>query len=65
MITFPARITKLIERLEAGDDPTPEELARLGRLQALDVARIGEEYVQQAVAENERRTEEFRQILEA
>jgi len=64
MIQVPSRVTALIERLEAGDDPTPAELGRVLLLQSLDVAKAGEDYLRQAVAAEERCTEEFRQALE-
>ena len=60
MLTFPRRLNALIERLEAGQDVTPEEARRLALLQALDVAVIGEEFVRAAVSREERRTDEFR-----
>ena len=60
---FPGRIQGLIERLEAGDDPTPEELRRLALLQALDVAKLGEDYVSAAIAQDKQLTEDFRQKM--
>lgn len=65
MIEVPSRISNLIERLEAGEQPSSDELRRLAQLQALDVAKLGEDYVRQEIAEGERRTEKFRQFLES
>jgi hypothetical protein len=64
MIEIPSRISALIERVERGDDPTPEELRRIQLLQAFDLAKAGEDYARQAMEREERRTEEFRQLLE-
>ncbi len=64
MITFPDRLTPLMARLESGDILTKEDYRRLAMLQALDVARIGEQYVQQALARDAERTAEFKQSLE-
>lgn len=59
MIQVPSRVSELIQRLEAGDDPTPEELRRVARLQALDIVRAGEDFVRQQSLEDEKRTHEL------
>ena len=43
-----SRIRELIARLDAGDNPTQADLRRVAVLQALDVARAGEEFVAEA-----------------
>jgi hypothetical protein len=48
-----SRVSDLIERLENGDDPTPEEMQRILRLQALDIAKAGEDYVKQGIVMQE------------
>jgi hypothetical protein len=64
MIDFPSRVTSLIQRLEAGETPTQEELRRTVLLQALDTAKLGEDYVRELCQENSKQTEEFRAYLE-
>ena len=59
MIQVPSRVSELIQRLEAGDDPTPEELRRVARLQALDIVRAGEDFVRQQSLEDEKRAHEL------
>lgn len=59
-IFAPSRVGQLIERLEAGHDPTAAELARLAVLQALDVAKLGEDYLREALERREQRLNEFR-----
>lgn len=61
MLTVPSRITPLIEKLEAGEQPTQEELKLTLQLQALDIARAGEEFLAQALsvqAEMDKKLEE-------
>jgi hypothetical protein len=43
-----SRIQKLIDILEAGQDLTPEILRRTAQLQALDFARAGELFMEEA-----------------
>lgn len=64
MIGVPDTIANLIDRLEAGDDPTPEELRRTQRLQALHIARIGEEYLLESLEREDAAHEQFRQAME-
>jgi len=45
----PSRITELIQRLEAGEPVTQEYVDRLAVLQALDLAKAGEDFVRRAV----------------
>lgn len=40
-----SRITDIIERLEAGDVIAPADLRRIAQLQALDVAKAGEDFL--------------------
>ena len=47
MIVLPDRIGPLIQRLEAGRPVTQDEVDRLAVLQALDLARIGQEFARQ------------------
>lgn len=64
MLTVPSRISGLIEKLEASEEPSPEELRRIARLQALDLAKAGEDYAAQSLARDSEYTEKFRQLLE-
>jgi len=64
VITFPDRLTPLMARIEIGDELTLEDYRRLARLQALDIAIIGQEYVQQAIARDSEQTAEFKRHLE-
>lgn len=59
MIAIPDRLSGLMARLEAGDVITREDLARIETLQALDVARIGEQFAQEAMARDDERTRDF------
>lgn len=54
MLPWPrSRVSDLIEQIEAGADPTPEELRRVQQLQALDIAKAGEDYLKSAVTDME------------
>ena len=50
---LPDRLTPLIQRLEAGQTVTQEEVDRLALLQVLDLAKAGEEFVRANIALNE------------
>jgi hypothetical protein len=59
MLEFPSTITGLIQQIEAGNEPTPEQLRRVAMLQELAIAKIGEDFVTDMLAEDERRTKEL------
>jgi len=61
MIEFPDRLSALAALLEAGQ---PVNLAVLAKLQALDVARIGQRFAQEAMQRDAQQTEEMRRIME-
>ena len=65
MIALPDRIGALITRIEAGETVTQEDVDRIARLQALDLARAGREFVTAWAAREEAETERFRQMVEA
>lgn len=65
MIDFPDRLSPLIQLLEAGTDPTPDQIRRVAQLRALDLAKIGEDFAKEMIAEEYRRTAEFAALLEA
>ena len=46
---LPNRIGKLIERIEVGDPVTQKDVDRIAVLQALDVAKLGEDFVKEFV----------------
>ena len=56
MIEFPDRLSTLIQRLESGPPVTQQEVDRLATLQALDLARIGQDFVRQRLAAEESHT---------
>lgn len=62
MIEVPSRMAQLIGRLEAGEEISSDELRSLARLQALDVARLGEVYLSGRLAEEDKRTREFDEL---
>ena len=55
----------LIDRIEGGDVLSREDLQRVALLQALDVARAGELYLEEALEEENAADERFREHLEA
>lgn len=59
MIEVPSRISGLIERLEAGNVPSADELRRVAALQALDLAKAGEDFARDAIAKDSQQTDEF------
>lgn len=44
-----SRIQALIERLESGEEVSRADTRRILKLQALDVARMGEEFAEEAM----------------
>ena len=46
-MTLPSRISELIRRIEAGESVTQPDVDRLARLQALDIAKAGEDFVRE------------------
>jgi hypothetical protein len=65
MIEAPSRVAALIQRIEAGNEPTADELRRVATLQALDLAKVGEDFVREMCQENERHTQDFKQWLDS
>lgn len=59
MIRAPSRLQLLIQQLETGTEPTQDELRRIAALQALDIAKLGEDFVYDSIAANERETQVF------
>ena len=57
MIQTPDRLAALIQRLEKSEPVTQEEVDRIAALQALDLARLGREFVEQAIARQEQQLE--------
>lgn len=56
----PDRLSALIETLEAGDDLTVEQLQRTERLQVLDLAKAGQEFIRDQNARDLAQIELFR-----
>ncbi len=63
MLRSPSTITDLISRLSNGDDPTPEELRRLQKIQALQIAQIGEQYLAETMDDLEAAEEQLKQLV--
>ena len=59
MVTLPDRLSDLIQQLEAGHAATDADIRTLCALQALDLARIGEQFARQTI---ERETEQTRRL---
>lgn len=51
MIQLPDRIGKLIQRIEAGEIVTQHDVDKIAKLQALDVAKLGEDFASQEAAD--------------
>lgn len=60
MITTASRIGELTEAIEQGEEV---DYGRLLRLQALDVARAGEQFVEEALARTEEADAELERII--
>ena len=63
MIPFPDRIGKLIQRIEAGEVVTQKDVDRIARLQALDIARAGEEFARQASSADRQTSESLESVV--
>ncbi len=48
-MTVPDRLTPLIRKLEGGQKLTRDDLDRLATLQALDLAKLGEEFAREMI----------------
>lgn len=59
MIEVPSRIAGLIQRLEAGDHPTADELRTIATLQALDCAKAGEDFAKEMAQREDKLTQEY------
>lgn len=55
-MVLPDRIGKLIQRLEAGETVTRQDVDRLATLQALDLGRIGEDFARERMAADDKST---------
>jgi hypothetical protein len=49
-MNLPDRLSKLIAKVESGADLTPDDVRRTAMLQAMDLAKLGEDFVREAVA---------------
>lgn len=63
MIGVPSTLDKLIARLDDGEDLTPEELRRAQQLQALHIAKAGEDFAREAAEREDEADEQLRQVL--
>ena len=62
MLFFPDRIGQLMRLIEAGEPITQADLDRIAALQALDIAKAGEDFVRQAVAADRAASEALEQL---
>lgn len=62
MITLPDRLSEVIASLERGE---PVDWKKIHDLQALDLARAGEQFARDAVASDTASDELLKQIVEA
>jgi hypothetical protein len=49
-MNLPDRLTPLIRKLEGGQPVTRDDLDRTAALQALDLAKLGEDFVRETIA---------------
>lgn len=64
MIAIPDRLTGLIQKLEAGQAVSQQEVDRLSTLRALDLARSAEDYARSAMAADDALTDSLRKQAE-
>lgn len=55
-VRIPDRIGALIAAVEAGRDLTAKDVERVALLQVLDLAKLGEDFVRDTIAADERLT---------
>lgn len=62
-MTLPTdRLSDLVKTLEDGKDVTPDQLRRTAQLQALDIAKVGRDFVNDRIAREDQATEAFRNM---
>lgn len=64
-MVLPDRISKLIASIEAGETVTQRDVNRVAALQALDLAKLGEDFAREAIQADQQLTDEFRQAAQA
>ncbi len=62
---LPSRISDLMKRIEAGETVTREDVDRIATLQALDAARLAEDFVREAIARDAQSTARLAEIANA
>lgn len=60
-MTFPDRISSLIQKLEAGQPVTRDDVRQTAALQALDLLKIGEDFVRESFQRDRDHMEAMRQ----
>jgi hypothetical protein len=63
MIATPDRLTPLMERIEAGENITQDDVDRIALLQAFDVVKLSELHLHGSIGREEEQTEKYRQHL--
>lgn len=56
----PDRLGSILARIEAGEDVTQAELDRIARMQTLDIARLGRQFITEALQRDTELTEVLR-----
>lgn len=59
-----SRLTAVIEKLEAGDTVTRDDVQRVAALQALDIAVAGREFMEETARREAEHTQKFREFTE-
>lgn len=62
MLKVNSRLRGVIEKLEAGEPLTQQAVNDAARLQALDIAIAGEDYVNELCARNDEYTQKFLEL---
>jgi len=57
---IPDRIAKLIERIEAGETVTQADVDWIAVLQALDLAKAGEDFVREVISSGQEQIEGYK-----
>jgi hypothetical protein len=65
MIDFPDRLSGLIAKLEAGQTVSQRDVNRLATLQALDLAKVGEDFMRATCQADDAQTQRLKADLEA
>ncbi len=62
-LKLPDRVSGLISKIEAGEIPTTEDVRRISLLQALDLVKHGNDFVQEALDRERQAIEQFKGVV--